>query len=165
MYSVLSPESFAQLKIVREDLLSLRPSTNIVIVANKCDSQNRVVSLEEGKQYAKSIQCDLFEASSLLVVNIQDPFQQLVRKMVEQDSTRTLISSTIPEEINLSREYQIADGSTFIGKVTCNIYHPQFFHNDMIVSDAFQYFAEKFDLSIEEIYKIFYASDKDKVGI
>jgi GTPase KRas protein len=54
----------------------------MLLVANKCDLTNeRVVSVEEGKAMARRFKCRYVETSARLRVNVQESFYYLVREM------------------------------------------------------------------------------------
>ena len=59
----------------------------IILVGNKIDlEQKRVVSMEEGKKMAEQFDLMFFECSCKTGVNINDAFQELVEKTVENYS-------------------------------------------------------------------------------
>ena len=53
----------------------------IVLIANKIDSDERVVKTEEGEQLANSYNLDLFEASAKDNINVTEAFQDITEKI------------------------------------------------------------------------------------
>lgn len=55
-----------------------------VLIANKCDCENRKVSYEEGKAMAESIGLNFFEVSAKENVNIQDTFIYMAKEIKDK---------------------------------------------------------------------------------
>jgi hypothetical protein len=56
----------------------------LILVASKCDENEskRKVATSEGQELATKWQCPFFETSSLKHINVDNAFQELVRKMI-----------------------------------------------------------------------------------
>ena len=82
MYSINNRESFLSLHQFHNRIVETRGTSDIpiVVVGNKCDLQNeRVVSTEEGRTFAQSINAPFFETSAKTEININEPFEEIVR--------------------------------------------------------------------------------------
>lgn len=79
-------EYFDELIEKNTDLLgNSRPRPVKIVAGNKCDlAENRVVSSEEGLNWAKSHGCGFMETSAKIMVNIEETFEILVRQVVAQ---------------------------------------------------------------------------------
>jgi Ras homolog enriched in brain len=87
VYSVTSQSSLDQLIKVRENLLNLIGSDTvpIVLVAQKCDLNEREISSAVGVQLAKEWNCPLLNVSAKMNVNIDKVFDTMLR-LIEKDS-------------------------------------------------------------------------------
>ena len=56
-----------------------------VLIATKCDSQNRVVSAERGEALAESLGLKFFETSAKNAVNVSESFQYLAKDICRAD--------------------------------------------------------------------------------
>ncbi|KAL9106955.1 MAG: hypothetical protein Q9227_008078 [Pyrenula ochraceoflavens] len=68
-----------------------------IVVGNKCDlKENRQVSAREGLEYARKNGCGFMETSAREMVNIEETFALIVRRVVEarRNQTRTATAST-----------------------------------------------------------------------
>jgi GTPase KRas protein len=84
VYSVTSKGSFNEISALQKQICRVKDSDNVpmLLVANKCDLTNdRVVSVEEGKALARKFKCRYVETSARLRVNVQESFFYLVRQM------------------------------------------------------------------------------------
>jgi GTPase KRas protein len=84
VYSVTSKSSFNEISVLQKQICRVKDSDNVpmLLVANKCDLTNeRVVSVEEGKAMARRFKCRYVETSARLRVNVQESFYYLVREM------------------------------------------------------------------------------------
>lgn len=88
VYAITSRESFEKVheywgkaKEVREKLGTWE-SYPVCLVGNKVDLKDgRVVSYEEGREYAMEMGCTFFETSARTRVNIEEPFIEIVRQL------------------------------------------------------------------------------------
>lgn len=84
VYSVNSRSSFEEIQAYHQQILRVKDQDvfPMVIMANKCDLvHERQVSVEEGEELARRLQCDFIETSAKLRVNVEDGFYQLVRQI------------------------------------------------------------------------------------
>ena len=88
VYSIESRESFEEIKKLRERIVQVKDKTNfpLVIVANKCDLENRVVSKDEGEKLANLWQCSYFDTSAKTSINVQECFVDLIKQIIIQTS-------------------------------------------------------------------------------
>jgi len=90
VYSIADKTSFERLQDfysnihrVKEDEIP-KGKIPIIIVGNKCDlEQHRVVTTEQGQEYAKSIGCQFIEASAKTRVGVEEAYFNLVKKIRE----------------------------------------------------------------------------------
>ena len=88
IYSVTSRASYEELKEFQRQILRVkdRDTFPMILVANKCDmEQDRVVTVEDGKDLAKEFKCRYVETSARLRVNVDEAFQFLVRAIREDN--------------------------------------------------------------------------------
>ncbi|XP_034941844.1 ras-related protein Rab-3 isoform X2 [Chelonus insularis] len=100
MYDITNEESFnsvqdwiTQIKTYSWD------NAQVILVGNKCDMEERVVSYERGKQLAEQLGVPFFETSAKENINVKAVFEQLVDiicdKMSESlDNDPTLMAGT-----------------------------------------------------------------------
>jgi GTPase KRas len=103
VYSVTSRSSFDEIAQYHQQILRVKDADvyPMVIVANKCDLvHDRQVSVEEGEELARQLQCDFIETSAKLRVNVEDGFYQLVRQ-IKQYSKEARRASDISQKSKL----------------------------------------------------------------
>jgi len=91
VYSISDKASFERLQDfynniyrVKEDEIPKGSKIPIIIVGNKCDlEQYRVVTTEQGQDFAKSIGCQFIEASAKTRVGVEEAYFNLVRRIRE----------------------------------------------------------------------------------
>ena len=96
MYSVTSLQTFYDIKTLRDQILRVKGTHNlvpIILVGNKCDLISlREVDQSEGQALAESWACGFIEASAKSAVNVNEVFIEIVRDM-----------SYVPRQYGLSR--------------------------------------------------------------
>ena len=83
-YSITDPQSFSEVGSFREQIVRCKDTENVplILAGTKCDLvDSRQISYEEGRELAASFGCPMFETSAKTVVNIDEPFFQLVREI------------------------------------------------------------------------------------
>ena len=82
IYDVTSKSTFDNIKKWISQIKDEASSKiRIVLIANKIDSDERVVKTEEGEQLANSYNLDLFEASAKDNINVTEAFQDITEKI------------------------------------------------------------------------------------
>ena len=66
--------------------------TKIILVGNKIDLPNRVISNEEASELAKKYKCDFLEVSALLGKNVEEIFNSLVMTIYQGNKRNSLDS-------------------------------------------------------------------------
>ena len=97
VYDITERNSFEK---VREWMKQIQQNTNkekigIILVGNKCDLDERQVSLEEGQNLAREFGILFYEASAYKDININESFESLVGE---------IISKKAPEDTNLKKD-------------------------------------------------------------
>jgi len=94
-YSVEDKEHFKALEKFNQNIKHYDPNNEIpkVIIANKTDLKKRMVTAEEGKAFADTMNAPYFEASAKLNKNITEMFIHLIKtirdkKKIEQEKER-----------------------------------------------------------------------------
>jgi len=91
VYSITDKLSFERLQHfysniyrVKEDEIPKGFKIPIMIVGNKCDmEEHRVVTTEQGQEFARSVGCLFIEASAKTRVGVEEAYFNLVKKMRE----------------------------------------------------------------------------------
>uniref|UniRef100_A0A6B2LKK1 small monomeric GTPase n=1 Tax=Arcella intermedia TaxID=1963864 RepID=A0A6B2LKK1_9EUKA len=83
-YAINSRYSFDEVKTFREQILRVKDTDTVpmVLCSTKCDlAHERVVTVEEGEELARSWGVPFFETSSLTRINVDESFYQIVREI------------------------------------------------------------------------------------
>jgi small GTP-binding protein len=87
VYDVTNQKSFDNIKNwvnqIKEEASS---KVCIILIANKIDSDERVVSKEDGKALAKNYELKIYEASAKENINVTEAFQDLIESINENYS-------------------------------------------------------------------------------
>jgi len=84
VYSVIDRKTFEEINDFHSQILRVKDSENfpMVVVGNKCDLESeRVISIDEGKNYAKSLNIGFMETSARARKNVDEAFHELVREV------------------------------------------------------------------------------------
>ncbi|KAF9114677.1 Ras GTPase [Mortierella sp. AM989] len=84
VYSTTSRKSFDRIPELYQKILLVKGNNlfPIILVATKSDRENeREISAEEGRELAERLKCHLFETSSKLRINVDEPFYALAREI------------------------------------------------------------------------------------
>jgi Ras-related protein Rab-8A len=90
---------------VRDWMKQIQASTNniaVVLVGNKCDVDNRAVSLEDGKELAAEFKIKYFETSALNNINVEDTFNYLAKEILRIKDVKDE-GETNKEVVNIRR--------------------------------------------------------------
>jgi small GTP-binding protein len=85
IYSITDPSSFQDIEQIHEQLLRSidEDQVPIVVIGNKSDlEEERGVSREEGKRFAKQIRASFFETSARFGTNIDIAYRDLVNQVL-----------------------------------------------------------------------------------
>jgi small GTP-binding protein len=84
IYDVSDLNSFEKVRDWMKQIQSCTPNGTIaiVLVGNKCDVDNRSVSIEEGKELAAEFNIKYFETSALNNINVEDTFNYLAKEIL-----------------------------------------------------------------------------------
>jgi len=86
LYSITDRDSFEEIDRLWEEILRVRDvdddgQVSVLLVGNKLDlNSERVISTQEGKEYAKERKMGFMECSALTTENIDQVFFELVRR-------------------------------------------------------------------------------------
>ncbi|QDZ26010.1 small rab-related GTPase [Chloropicon primus] len=111
-YDVCRKETFRSLQELwmnEVDMYSTIPDAIKMVVGNKVDLQDRQVTKEEGKNFARQHGCLFIETSAKENIKIAQCFEELVRKMLE---TPQLVEdyNSASKGINLRQEREASEG-------------------------------------------------------
>jgi len=98
VYSVASRQSFDMISIIRDKILNHLGSdwVPLVIVGNKSDlkTEQRHVSLEEGRQLGEEFHCAFTEASARLDDNVTKAFDLMIREIEKSQTSSQPINGS-----------------------------------------------------------------------
>ena len=84
VYAINAKNSFDEVTSFHKQILRVKDRENFptIIVGNKCDlSEDRVVTVQQGKDLAKACGCKFIETSAKTRINIDEAFYELVREI------------------------------------------------------------------------------------
>ena len=84
VYSITSRQSLDEIITMREQILRVKAGYKVpmILIGNKSDlTEERRISIEEGKEMAKSWNCPFFETSAKDCINVDDSFFQIIREI------------------------------------------------------------------------------------
>ena len=84
VYAINAKNSFDEVTSFHKQILRVKDRENFptIIVGNKCDlSEDRVVTVQQGKDLAKACGCKFIETSAKTRINIDEAFFELVREI------------------------------------------------------------------------------------
>ena len=86
VYAVNSRASFSLLKDWMKEVKNhANQNFSIIILGNKCDVEDREVTLEEGENFAKKINSKVYEVSAKTGYNVAEAFDEIARMTYEKD--------------------------------------------------------------------------------
>lgn len=86
VYAVNSRASFSLLEDWMKEVKNhANQNFSIIILGNKCDVENREVTLEEGENFAKKINSKVYEVSAKTGYNVAEAFDEIARMTYEKD--------------------------------------------------------------------------------
>ncbi len=102
-YDVTNGESFVNTKRWIEEVKNNcgDESVPIILVGNKCDSPDKIVSLSDQQEYAKLMNLKFFETSAKEGINVDEVFIELSRQILdreEQAASRTNTASNSKQQ-------------------------------------------------------------------
>ena len=94
VYDITDLNSFTNLEYWLNEITT-HSNTNIskLIIGNKCDSQNRNVTKEEGKLFAEKNNIDFIETSAKTAENLNEAFKKLTQNLLLNSSETKLVSN------------------------------------------------------------------------
>lgn len=89
VYDITDAASFANVRQWLQEIDRYAcDSTNRVLVGNKCDLEHkRVVSTNEGREFAAALGIDFLEASAKSSINVEQTFETMARSIMERVSS------------------------------------------------------------------------------
>lgn len=86
VYAVNSRASFSLLEDWMKEVKNhANQNFSIIILGNKCDVEDRKVTLEEGENFAKKINSKVYEVSAKTGYNVAEAFDEIARMTYEKD--------------------------------------------------------------------------------
>jgi small GTP-binding protein len=88
VYSVIDEDSFTKVKDWMEQIISnvSKEEINLILLGNKCDMNERVISKEQGKEMADSLGIKYYETSALEGTGINEAFEGLTKDIMQRKS-------------------------------------------------------------------------------
>ena len=89
VYSITTKRSLETIREMKDKILQVKEAEKfpMVLVGNKCDLESeRKVTLEEGKDLAKTWNIGFFETSAKARINIEESFMELVTQVLNFES-------------------------------------------------------------------------------
>jgi len=93
IYAVNKKDSFEEIPRLREDTIRVKENKIIpmILVGNKCDLEDeREVSIQEGRDLAKSYNIPFYETSAKTRLNVEEIYHQLVREIRKANSKKAV---------------------------------------------------------------------------
>ena len=84
VYSITSRQSLDEIITMREQILRVKDLDKVpmILIGNKSDlTEERRISIEEGKEMAKSWHCPFFETSAKNRIHVDEVFFQIIREI------------------------------------------------------------------------------------
>ncbi len=106
VYDVSDKNSFDKVRewMKQIQLYTDKESIGLVLIGNKCDVENREVTLEEGEALAKEFKLKYFETSALNNYNIEETFNYLAQEVIRIKDAKNVINDPAREnEVNTSK--------------------------------------------------------------
>ena len=86
VYAVNSRASFSLLEDWMKEVKNhANQNFSIIILGNKCDVEDREVTLEDGENFAKKINSKVYEVSAKTGYNVAEAFDEIARMTYEKD--------------------------------------------------------------------------------
>lgn len=101
VYSIDNRQSFDEISAFKEKILRAKEMDKVpmVLVGNKCDLTERAVTLEEGQELAKMMDCPFMETSAKSKINNEECFYEAVREINRMDeAARASTKKTKPKK-------------------------------------------------------------------
>ena len=109
VYDITNKESFNKIKFWINEIISKCPSdTIILIIGNKTDIKERVVSYDEGNLLAQKYQIEYFETSAKTGNNITLIFEKLLFEIIKKQNQNETKSS-INERSSQRKSFKVAE--------------------------------------------------------
>jgi small GTP-binding protein len=91
VFSVIDEESFAKVKEWMEQITSniKKEEVNLILLGNKCDLEERVITKEQGKQMADNLGINYYETSALDGTGINEAFEGLTKEIMKKKAIIT----------------------------------------------------------------------------
>jgi len=84
IYAINKKDTFEEIPRLRDDTIRVKENKIIpmILVGNKCDlEEEREVSIQEGRDLAKSYNIPFYETSAKTRLNVEEIYHQLVREI------------------------------------------------------------------------------------
>ena len=104
VFSVIDEESFAKVKEWMEQITSNinKEEVHLILLGNKCDLEERVITKEQGKQMADNLGINYHETSALDGTGINEAFEGLTKEIMKKKAIIT--NDSRPGSVSLINE-------------------------------------------------------------
>ena len=90
VYDSTEHDSFKKMDRWMSELKQYLPQdTPIVIAGNKCDLPNKIIDEDSVSKYAKKVNCQFFPTSAKVGTGVQEIFQSLAEKIIQNQLNGT----------------------------------------------------------------------------
>lgn len=116
VYSISSRESFDHVEKLHRDVQAIKESAPVMLVANKRDCAERVVSFDEGLALATQLNCGFSEASAKADLNVEKVFSYISQQLRDAKSSQGNANSNA-ESVRSTKIHRTCSSSIFFEAV------------------------------------------------
>ncbi|THX26433.1 ras-like GTPase Ras1 [Aureobasidium pullulans] len=124
VYSITSQQSFEEIKTFQQQILRVKDKDYfpMIVVGNKCDLDGeREVSVEEGKELARSFGCKFIETSAKSRINVENAFYDIVREIRKYNRDITGGASGARANGGPAEKLNVDEGDSDAGCCKCTV--------------------------------------------
>ena len=101
VYDITQMQTFKNISKWIELIKEFNDNLPILLIGNKIDSDERIVSFEEGKKFGDENKINFFETSALSGANVEEAFESFINEIVKFLKNKNPVSS---DTFSLSKE-------------------------------------------------------------
>lgn len=118
VYDVTNEQSFNSIgNWIRDVQQYATENVSIVLVGNKADlSSKRVVSTEQGQEFAKQWGLDFFETSAKTSINVNQSFEKIIKTVI---SKQNVLKTTVGDMPTIGGPKKLGEAKDGTQNTTC----------------------------------------------